>query len=95
MQLFLNSIDFTLIVVGQFLSIALALLFGVLHSRDRISFTATIYSCGAFLAFGIGSIVFTGGLLIGPRNLIGMLGGYLLLGFSCIQAIYDLKKGKK
>ncbi|MHA1137835.1 MAG: hypothetical protein ACTSSE_15255 [Candidatus Thorarchaeota archaeon] len=94
MQFFLNLVQ-SASLIGHILSIALVILFGVLYSKDRISITATAYSCGAFLAFEIGSIMFTVGSLIGLHSLIGLLGGYLLLGLSCIQAIYDTKFGKK
>ncbi|TFH08298.1 MAG: hypothetical protein E4H14_06680 [Candidatus Thorarchaeota archaeon] len=94
MQLLQNPI-YAGLIIGHILSFVLAILFGIYYRRGKISITATVYSCGAFLTFEIGSIVFTGGLLIGLHSLIGLLGGFLLVGFSCIQAIYDLKKGKE
>lgn len=84
------------LIIGHFLSFVLAILFGIYYRRNKINITATVYSCGAFLTFEIGSIVFTGGYqIIGLHSLIGLLGGYLLVGFSCIQAIYDLIESKK
>ncbi len=83
------------VIIGQILSFVFAILFGIYYHRDKISITPTVYSCGAFLTFEIGSLVFTGGTLIGLHSLIGLFGGYLLLGFSCIQAIYDITKGNK
>ena len=83
------------IIIGQILSFVFAIFFGIYYRRDRITITPTVYSCGAFLTFEIGSLVFTGGTLIGLHSLIGLLGGFLLVGFSCIQAIYDIIKGNK
>ena len=79
------------IIIGHILSFVFAIFFGIYYRRNKITVTPTVYSCGAFLTFEIGSLVFTGGALIGLHSLIGLLGGYLLLGFSCIQAIYDKK----
>lgn len=91
MQYLFDTISFAFLI-GFAFSILFMILFESDFASSRgISKVPTTYSLGAFISFTIGTTVILG-LETPMHSWIGLIGGYLLLSLSIIQAMFDMRK---